>query len=250
MSTAGELVARARALAPVLRERAEKAERLRRMPDETLEDIVAAGLPRICQPARFGGFELGWDTVCEVAMELGRGCASQAWVSNVFTEHTCMLALFPDEAQHEVWDENPRALISTSYAPVGKVTPVAGGVRVSGHYTFSSGVHHAHWSIIGGMVPCEDKPGTYPGLMLIRAADRRIVDNWQVMGMPGTGSADFVVEDVFVPQHRILDDTLVFQGRTPGSAGQQGAGVPHAAERHCADGARVGADRRGARRCG
>ena len=214
--TREDLVARARSLSAVFRERSAKAESLRRMPDESIEAIVEAGLPRICQPARFGGFELGWDTVCEVAMELGRGCASQAWVSNVFTEHTCMLGLFPDEAQHEVWDENPRALVSTSYAPVGKVTPVAGGVRLSGHYTFSSGVHHAHWSIVGGMVP-RDEGAPYPGLMLIRAADRRIVDNWHTMGMAGTGSADFVVEDVFVPQHRILDDTLVFAGRTPGS---------------------------------
>ena len=96
---------------------------------------------------------MGWDVLCDVARILARGCASQAWVSNVFSEHAGTVSLFSDEAQHEVWDDNPKALVSSSYTPSGKVESVAGGVRVNGRYHFSSGVHHAHWVFIGGMLP-------------------------------------------------------------------------------------------------
>jgi alkylation response protein AidB-like acyl-CoA dehydrogenase len=210
-----ELVARARALGPALRERSEQAERDRRVPEQTIADIVAAKFPRICQPARFGGLELGWDSVCAVSMELGRHCTSQAWVSNVFAEHNCCLALFPDQAQQDVWRANPEALVSSSYGPTGKVEKVAEGVRVTGRYHYSSGVHHAQWSIIGGMVPREG--GAYRAMMLIPASDRRIVDNWHTMGMAGTSSCDFDVDGIFIPEHRILEEQLISEGRTPGS---------------------------------
>jgi alkylation response protein AidB-like acyl-CoA dehydrogenase len=210
------LVERAKALAPVWRERAERTESARRVPDESAADIVRAGFARISQPRRFGGFELGLDAICSVSMELAHGCASQAWVSNVFSEHGGTVALFPDEAQQEVWGAEPEALVSSSYAPSGKVVKVAGGVRVSGRYHFSSGVHHAQWTFIGGMLPREGAPPT-PILMLIPASERKIIDNWHAVGMAGTGSCDIEFNDVFVPEHRVLDEGLVFAGNTPGS---------------------------------
>ena len=219
--TSADLVVRAKALAPLWRERSAHAEELRRAPDESIADLVAAKFPRICQPARFGGLELGLDSICAVSMELAHGCASQAWVSNVFSEHSCVVALFPDEAQHDVWDDNPEALVSSSYAPSGKVEKVSGGVRVSGRYHFSSGVQHAQWSFVGGFVPRDGAPA-YPGLMLIPAKDRRIIDNWHAVGMGGTGSCDFDLDNVFVPEHRVLDESLVFEGRTPGAEVNKG----------------------------
>ena len=214
--TTADLVARAKALAPAWRERSARAEAMRRAPDETVAEIVAAKFPRICQPSRFGGLELGLDSICAVSMELARGCASQAWVSNVYSEHSCVVALFPDEAQHEIWDANPEALVSSSYAPSGKAEKVPGGVRVSGRYHFSSGVHHAHWTFVGAMLPREGAPPC-PILMLLPARDRRIVDNWHAVGMAGTGSCDIELDNVFIPGHRVLDENLVFEGRTPGA---------------------------------
>lgn len=217
MSTpAVEMVARARQLAPVWRTRAAQAEELRRAPDETVAEMVAAKFPRISQPARFGGLELGLDCICAVTMELARGCASQAWVSNVYSEHAGTVALFPDEAQREVWGDNPEALVSSSYAPSGRVEAVTGGVRVSGRFHFSSGVHHAHWTFVGGMLARDAAPPR-PVLMLIPADQRRIVDNWHAMGMAGTGSCDIEFDKVFVPAHRVLDENLVFEGCAPGS---------------------------------
>src|SRR6185312_6284167 len=145
-----EAVARSRKLAAVLRERAAQGEKLRRMPDETVVDLIDSGLLRLCQPARFGGSELGWDVLCESSIELGQGDGSQAWVANIYGEHAMFVSLFEDEAQHEVWDLDPNTLICASIIPPGnKVEPACGGFRLTGRWSFASGVHHARWIILG-----------------------------------------------------------------------------------------------------
>ena len=215
--TRDDIIARAEGLVPVLRERAETAEALRRMPDETVAELVAAGLTRTSQPARFGGFELGWDVVCEVAMTLGRGDASQAWVANVYAEHAFMAALFPDAAQREVWGGNPEALISASISPVGNhVETVDGGYLLDGRWPFASGVHHSDWTIIGDLVQTGDAPPQHM-LFLVPKADREIVDDWHVTGMAGTGSLSVKLARVFVPAHRSLNNDAVAAGAAPGA---------------------------------
>ncbi|MFP6712577.1 MAG: acyl-CoA dehydrogenase family protein [Rhodospirillales bacterium] len=217
----------AKKLAPIFRERAIEAEELRRMPDETVADIVASGIPRMCQPKRFGGAELPWDALVEVVIELGKGCGSQAWVADVFSEHNCHLGHFPNEAQHDVWDDNPEALISTSYAPTGKAERVDGGWKLSGRWGFSSGVEHSSWTILGVLLPdadgekSEDGPGRGYGhghhFMLVPAADRIVLDTWHTIGLAGTGSHDVTVEDTFVPDHRVLDTRLTAVAKSPGA---------------------------------
>ena len=85
--TREELFGRARALAPILSDRSAHCEELRRVPDETIADFVAQGLLRLSQPARYGGYELGWDVVCELGQTLARGCGSQSWVQLILNSH-------------------------------------------------------------------------------------------------------------------------------------------------------------------
>ena len=76
--TPDELVARAQAMIPVLKERAQACEDARRVPDATIDEFERTGLLRMCQPVRYGGFEMGWDTLCDVAEPLASACGSQA----------------------------------------------------------------------------------------------------------------------------------------------------------------------------
>ena len=152
--SAQDIVGRARELAPVLRERSAKAEQLRRVPDETVADLVAAGLTRIVQPARHGGFEMGWEVLCASSMALAHGCGSQAWVANIFAEHNFLIGLFPEPAQRDVWGGNPDAVSSSSFIPRGnRVEVVEGGFALSGRWPFQSGVHHTGWSVVGELAP-------------------------------------------------------------------------------------------------
>ena len=210
-------LAEAKRLAPVFGERALEAEQLRRMPDESVADIVAAGLQRICQPKRFGGAELPWDVLVEVSMELAKGCGSQAWVANVFAEHACHLGHFPDEAQHEVWDDDPEVLIATSYAPMGAAERVEGGWKLSGRWGFSSGVNHASWILLGVFV--DNNGGAHPDhhLMLLPISDVTILECWETLGLAGTGSNDVEVDGVLVPDHRVLDVSSTLEEHSPGA---------------------------------
>jgi 3-hydroxy-9,10-secoandrosta-1,3,5(10)-triene-9,17-dione monooxygenase len=104
-----ELLRRAEALVPVLQERSAKAEELRRCPDETVRDYLDNDLLRISQPARYGGYELGYDVLCEVSRTLAQGCGSQAWVHMVLADNILKLASYSAQAQDDVWGQDPTA---------------------------------------------------------------------------------------------------------------------------------------------
>jgi 3-hydroxy-9,10-secoandrosta-1,3,5(10)-triene-9,17-dione monooxygenase len=198
-----ELLARAERLVPVLRERSAQAESLRQAPEETIADFQAAGLFRMCQPARYGGYELGWDTLCEVGQTLARGCGAQAWVQNILNDHTQLVGTFPLEAQDEVWANDPDARISASFDPVGRAQRVSGGVRYSGKHGFSSGIDWAQWVLCGGKI-ISPEGADERCFFLIPKSQVRVIDDWDVVGLAGSGSKSFVVDDVFVPEYRIL----------------------------------------------
>jgi alkylation response protein AidB-like acyl-CoA dehydrogenase len=212
-----EILIRAVALAPVLRERAALGETLRRPPDATIADLVKSELLRVSMPARFGGGEFGWDTLCELLIEMGRGDASQAWVASVYAAMAWQTALFGDAAQRDVWNADPDTLIAGSLIPVGNsVQVVEGGYRLTGKWPFASGIHHAHWAILGENVVMGD--GTRDHLyFLVPASDYTVDDDWFVVGMSGTGSASIVAESIFVPAHRTLRNRDVAAGQSPGA---------------------------------
>jgi 3-hydroxy-9,10-secoandrosta-1,3,5(10)-triene-9,17-dione monooxygenase len=200
--TRDEVLRRAEALVPVLRERSGEAEKLRRCPDSTIADYVSSDLLKICMPARFGGFELGYDIYCETVMTLAHGCGSQAWVYMVLTDNALKLAAFTSQAQEEVWSKNPNAKFSNAVAPLGKGEVVKGGVKWTGRHPFSSGVDHADWVMATGFVQRGEKKQTVS--VLVPKSDIKIVDDWYVVGLAGTGSKTFEINGAFVPDHRIL----------------------------------------------
>ena len=214
---ARDLIAKAEALVPALKARTEKAEADRRLPEETVVELSDSGLLNICVPARFGGYEQPWDVLCRVSHILARGCGSQAWCANIYNDHCQLLGGFPLEAQEEVWGPGKPARISASIAPEGKAKHVSGGARLTGRLRYSSGVDHAHWVIAGGMIVDDGKP-PQRAYFLVPRREITIIDDWHVVGLAGTGSKSFVVDDVFVPQHRILDGVHYDEGTGPGTS--------------------------------
>ena len=105
------------AVLPEISANAAATEAARRVPDRNVALLRAAGLFRIVQPARCGGWELDFDLLAEAIQEIGTACASTAWACGLQAAHQWLLASFPIEAQHDVWDSNPDALLCGSYAP-------------------------------------------------------------------------------------------------------------------------------------
>jgi len=217
-----ELVERARELLPALRERARGAEQLRRIPDETAKDLLETGILRALQPARFGGGETDPLSFFESVIEIGSACASSAWFTGVVGVHNWQLALFPDQAQQDVWGADPAAQISSSYAPTGSVERVDGGFRVSGRWSFSSGCDHCSWVFLGGIAPGADGAPPDMRTYLIPRSDYQIDDNWHVAGLCATGSKDIVVEGAFVPEHRTHRFLDAFSLASPGQEVNRG----------------------------
>lgn len=187
-------------LIPILQERVARTEQLRQIPPETVHDLVASGLIRIGNPQRYGGLGIEYDAAFDVTWELGRACGSTAWCYALWTVHNWWIGHFPAQAQEEFFASGPDTLASSALNPGGgKAEPVPGGLRVSGHWRFSSGCDAATWVMVA--VPASN------GLLwvLLPRPDYDILDTWFPSGMRGTGSKDIVVTNAWVPEYRTLD---------------------------------------------
>jgi 3-hydroxy-9,10-secoandrosta-1,3,5(10)-triene-9,17-dione monooxygenase len=217
---AQQLIASARAMGPALRMRAAKARADARVPDETVAEFQEAGFFKILQPEQWGGYAMDPQVFYAVGVEVAKHCPSSAWILGVIAVHNWQLAVFDDQAAQDVWAEDPSVLISSSYAPVGKVKVVEGGFRLSGRWSFSSGSEHCQWAFLGAVVPTPEAPFDMANYrtFLVPISDYDIVHNWDVVGLQGTGSHDIVVDDVFVPEHRTHKSMDGFLCKNPGNA--------------------------------
>jgi 3-hydroxy-9,10-secoandrosta-1,3,5(10)-triene-9,17-dione monooxygenase len=219
-ATLANLLERAEALVPHLRERARKTEELRRLPDETFEEFQSQAFFKVFQPRQFGGLELDYGrTQVELCNVLGQGCGSSAWIQSVIACHAWALGMFPPEAQQAVWGNNQDALIASSFAPTtGRGKPVPGGYFVEGDWQFSSGSYLCDWVVLG--TPIFEEGSPKPSRMLwtlLPRSEWEVVDTWYAAGLKGTASNDVRVKGAFVGDAFTLD-TLQCDGRpTPGS---------------------------------
>jgi 3-hydroxy-9,10-secoandrosta-1,3,5(10)-triene-9,17-dione monooxygenase len=211
------LLQKARTLTPILRERAAATNQARCIPEETIRDFWDAGLWYTMKPKKFGGPEIRPDVALAVASELARGDGSAAWIWAVMSIHDLLVALWPEEFQHEYWAKP--TLSASSFAPTGAAKPADGGYRVSGKWSFCSGIDHADWVLLGTFFGPPSGGSPLPDLryVMVPRSDCKVIDDWFVFGLRGTGSKGLVVEDVFVPNHRICALADMMQGTSPGS---------------------------------
>src|SRR5262245_24551707 len=191
--TEEELVERAQSLVAVLRARSPRANSERKVPADAIADLRTMGLLNVLLPSGLGGLEMGYSVFSAITRTLATGCGSTAWVYAILAEAAWIAALYPRQAQAEVWDD-PDALVCVSIVPFGEATEVAGGYRLSGSWRFLSGSDYATWMILSANLV------TPPGIprqiaLLVRRSDLRMVDDWQVMGLAGTGSKTGTADD-------------------------------------------------------
>jgi 3-hydroxy-9,10-secoandrosta-1,3,5(10)-triene-9,17-dione monooxygenase len=192
------------------------------LPAESVKALAETGFFRLLQPKSAGGLEADPVTFFTAVRLIASACGSTGWVSSVVGVHPWQLALFPPQAQEDVWGADPGTRMSSSYAPTGKAKlvkgdgEVGGGYELNGRWSFSSGCDHATWVLLGGIVTNDDGQPVDFCTFLVPAADYVIDDVWDTVGLRGTGSNDIVVENVFVPAHHALSFTDVTKCRCPG----------------------------------
>jgi alkylation response protein AidB-like acyl-CoA dehydrogenase len=205
-------------LRPVIEHGRDEAERERRLSDAVVAAMRAEGLFNVLLPREYGGAELDFVAYLKAIEALAKIDPSAAWVFTNSATSGVQAAFLPEAGASEVFGSG--AMTAGSVIPRGRAVEVEGGYRVSGQWPLASGCHHAGW--LGGncMVFENGAPRMGPGgmpdfqLMFFPADECKILDTWHSTGMRGTGSADFVVEDVFVPIRRAFP-LFTAQSRLP-----------------------------------
>jgi alkylation response protein AidB-like acyl-CoA dehydrogenase len=216
--TRDTLLAALRGIAPEIKSRAGATEKNASVPQQNVFALRDIGYYKLVQPRAFGGYELDFDLLVELNIELAKSCASTAWVCGLLAAHQWLAAGFPAEAQHDVWGDDPDATVCGSYAPTTKAVIASGGYRLSGRWSFASGCDNAPWAVCAALLPPEGGDGPLtPAFLLVPRKDYAIDDTWHVIGLAGTGSKTLVLDDVFVPAHRVLTFAQFTSGKTPGA---------------------------------
>lgn len=210
-----EIMRRAAAISPTLAEHARECDAARKLTAESMAAVVNAGMFRIPQPRRVGGYELSLRTLADAVTRLSEACPSSGWILMVMGAHHWCMGSFPEAAQDEVFGDGRDGLVAGTLSSQGIARAVEGGFRVEGRWQFCSGVDHGHWVILG----CADSATLRPLVhVVVPRAELEVDDTWHVMGLQGTGSKDVVANGIFVPAHRTIDTRILFRGTSPHAA--------------------------------
>lgn len=210
-----EIMRRVASISLRLAERARECDAARQLVPVSMAVLVEAGMFRIPQPSRTGGYELPLRILADAVTALSEACPSSGWVLMVMGAHHWCMGSFPEAAQDEVFGGGRDGLVAGTLSWQGVATPVSGGFRVNGRWQFCSGVDHSNWVLLGCADPETHGPRVH---LIVPREDLEIDDTWHVMGLQGTGSKDVVAHDVFVPEHRTIDTRTFFRGASPYAA--------------------------------
>ena len=171
----------------------------RRMSKDVVDALKECGFFTMLLPKQWGGLERKPQDFFAEQVRIAEADMSTAWAGGIIAVHAFQLALMSEEAQREVYENDPNTLISSSYNPVGaRAEMCEGGFMLHGRWGWSSGSDHCTWALLGGVIP-----GDGYRTFLIPRSQYDIEDTWDVMGLQGTGSNDVVIsEPIFVPEHR------------------------------------------------
>ena len=217
--TSADLIARARALVPALRSRHAETDAQARACDVTIAELEEAGIFSMMLPRAYGGMQTDISTWREVVTELGRGDGGVAWAVTLINACTWMAAgLFPRSVTDEVF-ANPNARVAGVFSGRGaKCRRVEGGVVVEkGIWFFNSGVYHAQWDLLGITMYNETGEEIGPGIALVPMSDVKVLNDWDTIGLRGSGSSNVTMENVFIPDERIVGLAASTEGRQPGA---------------------------------
>jgi 3-hydroxy-9,10-secoandrosta-1,3,5(10)-triene-9,17-dione monooxygenase len=211
--TPAELTRRIAKLAPMIAGHAAEAERLRHPVDEVWSALRASGFFYQFVPKKFGGMATDFDSYIDAVLPIAEACASTGWVAAFCAGHNFFVAQYPEETQEELFGGAfPYVIAPSLSTPPGRAVRVEGGVRVTGTWKWATGIMHADWVNAVAVLADGDGPPQMR-MVLFPAAAAEVIDTWQADGMAGTGSNDVHVDDLFVPDSKILSDMGVMAGR-------------------------------------
>jgi alkylation response protein AidB-like acyl-CoA dehydrogenase len=199
----------ARAMQPKLRARADEIESTRHLPADLSAEFAQAGFYRLLAPEVYGGLESSPIACAETIELIAQADASAGWCLFIGATSSAVLAQLQPDAARAIFHK-PETLMCGVFAPRGVATPEPGGFRVSGRWGWGSGTRNADWIMGGCLIAGRGESTTKSGapqrshMMIAAASEVELLDTWHVTGLCGTGSTDFAMHDVFVPEERAV----------------------------------------------
>ncbi|MFB7498729.1 acyl-CoA dehydrogenase family protein [Streptomyces sp. NPDC056161] len=208
-----DLVERVRELQPLIRSHALRTEQRRRVAGEVVEALTGAGIHRMNVPRHYGGYQTSLRTQVDALSEVSAACGSAGFMALIQAGCAFIAALFPDEAQDEMFT-GPDVRIGGTLIPSSKAVPVDGGYTVSGKSPFATGCQDADWHLLTAQADTGEGPPEMLWLA-IPMTDLTVLDDWNVSGLAGSGSNTVVARDVHVPARRVLPVGPLLAGAFP-----------------------------------
>jgi alkylation response protein AidB-like acyl-CoA dehydrogenase len=195
-------------------EHAPEADRQRALAPAVVEALTEAGFARHFVAARWGGSEGSFGELTRAVLTVGEGCAATAWCASLAAYSARFAAHLPAEGHRALWGESPDTVIATGLMPAGRARPADGGWRLTGRWSYVSGVDFAHWALVCAAVPTPGGDGPAELRFFALPRDTFAVERtWDSVGMRATGSHTVVVDDVFVPEHLSFARADMLSGR-------------------------------------
>lgn len=190
-----------------------KAENDATVSENVIQAIRDEGIPKLILPKDHGGPQIDFTTFADIVKEVGYYNLSAAWITYFFALHNAWVAYLPTHRQKEIVESG--GLLADIFAPIGQLEKVDGGYLVSGNYNFVSGIKYAGWVGVGALLPKEGTDEKSMGGFVINTKDIQIIENWDSMGLRGSGSHSIIVDKVFVPDDLVIDLGDLAQKREP-----------------------------------
>ncbi|MFG6118001.1 acyl-CoA dehydrogenase family protein [Thalassobacillus sp. B23F22_16] len=209
-----ELLQKAQEVGELAEQHALQADIDAKLPDVVIEKIKEAGFHKLLRPKAYGGQEVDYYTFGDIIRTIANYSVPASWLTYFAIIHETWPAFLPEQGREELY--NSGSLMADVFAPVGKVTddPDGKGYRISGHWNFCSGVLWCDWIALGAVHKMRDADEPELSLFIVHKKDTEIIENWDAIGLRGTGSNAVKVEDVYVEPSSVFPLSRVVKGAT------------------------------------
>ena len=207
-----ELLEKAKEVGQLAEKYADQTDFDKKLPDEVMEKVKEAGFHKLLRPKAYGGQDLDYYTFGDIIRTVANYNVSAAWLTYFAIIHETWPAFLDKEARDKLFGTGE--LMADVFAPVGKVENDGDGYRISGTWNFCSGVPYCDWIALGAIHQMHD--GTEPefGLFIVHKEDLEVIENWDALGLKGTGSHAVKLDNAYVPGNYVFNVTRVVGGAT------------------------------------
>lgn len=214
--TYAEIMASAKKIGMIAEEEAVEADENATISQNVVDAIIESGINRLVIPKEYGHPQIDFTTFADMVKTIGYYNLSAAWVTYFYPLHNSWAAFLPRHRMDEIYNDG--GLLADIFAPVGKVKKVDGGFMLNGKWNFVSGVNFSEWISVGAMFHKEGQEIPEHIGLCMRVSELKVIQNWNSLGLRGSGSNSVVAENLFVPDDMVIYFSEIIRNRKPDNA--------------------------------